>query len=268
MAENIFDVSDSLVLVSGGSRGIGEAIARGFAERDANVVITGRDEESLAEAARRVQAGKGFVEYVVCDVAQEASIDTCVRTVVEKHARIDTLVNCAGVNIRQPATDFRADDYDFLFDVNLRGAFLLSQRVGKQMIAQTHGSQINIDSLSSDAPLNQIVPYAMSKSGMSAMTRGLALEWGRHGVRVNSLAPGFTHTELTSKLWSNPNLKAWGRVITPLQRMAVPEDMVGTAIFLAAPASAFITGQIIRVDGGASAGVHWPIADDFQVSDS
>ena len=268
MVGNIFDVSDSVVLVSGGSRGIGEAIALGFSERDAKVIVTGRDEATLAETVKRVDGGKGSVESMVCDIAEEDSINSCVDKIIEKHGEIDTLVNCAGVNIRQPATDYTAEDYDFIFDINLRGTFLLSQKVGKQMIAQGGGSQINIDSLSTNAPLNQVVPYSMSKSGMSAMTRGLASEWGPHGVRVNSLAPGFILTDLTKKLWSDPNMKAWGKVFTPLQRMGVPEDMIGTAIFLASRASAFITGQIIRVDGGASAGVHWPIANDFQVSES
>jgi len=268
MVENIFDVSNSLVLVSGGSRGIGEAIALGFCERDANVIVTGRDATTLADTVKRLDVGQGSVEGLVCDIAEEDSIEACVGRIIGKHGRIDTLVNCAGVNIRQPVTEFTATDYDFIFDINLRGTFLLSQQVGKQMIAQGSGSQINIDSLSSNAPVDQVVPYSMSKWGMSAMTRGLASEWGPHGVRVNSLAPGFTLTDLTQKLWSDPNMKAWGKVITPLQRMGVPDDMVGTAIFLASKASAFITGQVIRVDGGASAGVHWPIANDFQVSES
>jgi len=266
MVENIFDVSDSIVLVSGGSRGIGAAIAHAFAERDANVIITGRQADTLAEAAKQLNVGQGTVEGVVCDIADAASIDACVDGIIEKHGRIDTLINCAGVNIRKPATEFSAEDYDFIFDINLRGSFLMSTRVAKQMIAQESGSQINIDSLSTHAPLNQIVPYAMSKSGMSAMSRGFATEWGPKGVRVNSLAPGFILTDLTEKLWSNPNMKAWGKVITPLERMGKPGDLVGTAIFLASSASAFITGQVIRVDGGASAGVHWPIADDYQVS--
>lgn len=266
MVENIFDVSGRVVLVSGGSRGIGAAIAHAFAERDAKVIITGREASTLAAAAKQLDVGAGSVEGIVCDIADTDSIDACVDQVIEKYGRIDTLVNCAGVNIRKPATEFTAEDYDFIFNINLRGTFLISTRVAKQMITQGSGSQINIDSLSSYAPLTQIVPYAMSKSAMSSMSRGFATEWGSDGVRVNSLAPGFILTELTEKLWSNPNMKAWGKVITPLERMGKPDDLIGTAIFLASNASAYITGQVIRVDGGASAGVHWPIADDYQVS--
>ncbi|MFT7594953.1 MAG: gluconate 5-dehydrogenase [Paracoccaceae bacterium] len=105
----------------------------------------------------------------------------------------------------------------------------------------------------------------MSKSGLSSMTHALALEWGNHGVRVNGLAPGFILTDLTEKLWSDPNLQAWNQTITPLGRMGAVDDLVGTAIFLASPAAGFLTGQVIRVDGGASAGINWPINGDFQV---
>ncbi len=268
MAENIFDVSGTVVLLSGASRGIGESLALGFSERDANIIITGRDAASLADAVKRLDVGKGTVDGIVCDIADETSIEACVDQVVKTHGRIDTLVNCAGVNVRKPATDYTAEEYDFIFNINLRGTFLLSQKVGKQMIKQGSGNQINVDSLSTYAPIHQVLPYSMSKSGMSAMTRGLASEWGPHGVRVNAIAPGFILTDLTKKLWSDPNMKAWGKVITPLQRMGSPEDMVGTVLFLASSASAFLTGQIIRVDGGASAGVHWPIADDYQITET
>lgn len=266
MAENIFDVSDSVVLLSGASRGIGEALAAGFAERDANIIITGREQATLDQAVARLNVGKGSVEGIVCDVAEETSIHECVAGVVETYGRIDTLINCAGVNIRKPAVEFTGEDYDFIFNINLRGAYLMSVCVGKQMIAQGSGSQINIDSLSSNKAITQIVPYSMSKSAMSSMTEGLAAEWGPNGVRVNSLAPGFIQTDLTEKLWSDPNMKSWGKAVTPLQRMGVPADLVGTALFLASSASAYVTGQVIRVDGGTSSSVHWPIAGDYQVT--
>ena len=128
MTKNIFDVSDTVVLVSGASRGIGEIIALGFSERDANIIITGRNSETLAEAAKRINVGKGTVEGIVCDVTDEASIEACVDQVVEKYGRINTLVNCAGVNIRKPATEFSGEDYDFIFDINMRGAFLMSKK--------------------------------------------------------------------------------------------------------------------------------------------
>lgn len=267
MTDSLFDVAGQVVLVSGASRGIGEAIAMGFAARHAHVVVTGREADTVGAAAERLRVGDGTVEGLVCDIADETAINACVDDVIDRHGRIDTLVNCAGVNRRMPVEDYTAEDFDFIFNINLRGTFLMSQRVGKQMIAQKGGAQINVDSLSTNAPIHKVVPYSMSKSGMSAMTRGLAAEWGPHGVRVNALAPGFTVTDLTQQMWSDPNMRSWADVVTPAKRLATPEDMVGTALFLASKASDYITGQIIRVDGGASAALRWPITGEFTVTE-
>jgi NAD(P)-dependent dehydrogenase (short-subunit alcohol dehydrogenase family) len=196
---------------------------------------------------------------VACDVSDEQQILTTVQTAISRLGHIDTLVNVAGVNRRKRAETVTADDYDFILDTNLRGAFLMSREVGKHMIERKSGAQINIESLNTWMPLKGVLPYAMSKFGMQGMTRGLALEWGRHGVRVNSLAPGFILTDLTRKLWSDPEMQAWNQANAPLGRLGEPEDMVGTVIFLASKASAFTTGQTLYVDGGFSAGWSWPI---------
>lgn len=258
MSDPLFSVRDQVVLVSGGSRGIGKAIAAGFAGRGARVVVTGRDIESLTAVAAEL-AGEVPAVPIACDVANAAEITRCVQQVVDQFGRIDTLINVAGVNRRKPATDVSEDDYDFILDINLKGAFLMSQAVGRQMIEQGGGSQINIASLNSDRPLVNVLPYAMSKAGMGHMTRGLAAEWGPRGVRVNALAPGFILTDLTKQLWSDETMQAWGKTNTPQRRLGRPEDMVGTAIFLASPAAAFMTGQILYVDGGFTAGWNWPI---------
>ena len=179
---------------------------------------------------------------------------------LSRAGRIDTLLNVAGVNRRKRLETVTLDDYDFIVDINLRGAFVIALGVGKQMIAQgTGGAIINIDSLNTRGPLKGVAPYAISKAGLQMMTRSMALEWGAHGIRVNSLAPGFILTDLTQQLWSDPTMKSWGEANTPMQRLGVPGDLVGTAIFLASPASAFVTGQVIYVDGGFTAGVSWPI---------
>ena len=258
MADQLFSVANQVVLVSGGSRGIGLAIAQGFAQRDAQVIITGRQTESLERAVAE-SAGDRPITPLVCDVADPHAIEQTVEQAVSRHGRIDTLVNVAGVNRRKPAIECTEDDYDFILDINLKGAFLLSQAVGRLMIEQRSGSQINIASLNTDRPLKNVLPSAMSKSAMGHMTRGLAMEWGPHGVRVNALAPGFILTDLTRKLWSDENMQAWGLENTPQRRLGQPEDMVGTAIFLASPASAFMTGQVLYVDGGFNTGWEWPI---------
>lgn len=260
MEDELFSVSDQVVLVSGGSRGIGRAIAEGFARRGSKVIITGREPDKLAETAREISAGPHAVLPLPCDVSNADSIASLVGAVIERQACVDTLINVAGVNRRMRAEDFSAEDYDFILDINLKGAFLLSQAVGRAMLARGQGCQINISSLNNDRPLTHVAPYAMSKAGLGHMTRALACEWGPRGVRVNALAPGFILTDLTEKLWARADMQAWGLANTPLRRLGKPADMVGTAIFLASPAAAFLTGQIIYVDGGFGCGYAWPIA--------
>lgn len=259
MSQDLFSVKDRVTLVSGGSRGIGGAIARGFAENGARVIITGRDAETLRASAEAMSTPDNRVAFEVCDVASASAIREVVAKVREDHGRIDTLVNVAGVNRRKNVEEVTEDDYDFILDINLKGAFLMAQEVGKVMIAQQSGSQIQIGSLNNYAPLTGVAPYAMSKGGLLSMTRSLALEWGKHGIRVNNLAPGFILTDLTRKLWSDPTMQDWAKTNTPLGRLGEVEDLVGTAIFLASDAAAFLTGQTIFVDGGMSAGIHWPI---------
>ncbi len=248
-------------MCQGGAGGIGQAIAQGFAERDARVIITGRDQEACGAVAAGMSHGAHAVVGLACDVRLSSQIDALVERVLELEGRIDVLVNVAGVNRRKPALEMSGEDYDFILDTNLKGAFLLSQAVGRSMVERGSGCQINVASLNTDRPLTHVAPYALSKAGMGAMTRALAMEWGPSGVRVNGLAPGFILTDLTKKLWSDPAMQAWGKANTPQGRLGVPQDMVGTALFLASPASAFMTGQTLFVDGGFSAGWAWPIPE-------
>jgi NAD(P)-dependent dehydrogenase (short-subunit alcohol dehydrogenase family) len=262
MNNDLFSVAGQVVLVSGGSRGIGRAIAEGFAQRGASVIISGRDEAVLEATAREIAPPGKTVHAMVCDVADPAAIKRLTADVIKKFERVDTLINVAGVNRRMPAEQLTEADYDFVVDINLKGAFLLSLEVGKHMLARSKGNQINIASLNNDRPVLGVVPYAISKAGMGHMTRALAMEWGPRGVRVNAIAPGFILTDLTKKLWSQPHMQQWGHDNTPLRRLGQPHDMVGTALFLASEASAFMTGQILFVDGGFSCGLMWPI--DFE----
>ncbi|HZZ79097.1 MAG TPA: SDR family oxidoreductase [Gemmataceae bacterium] len=257
MNDALFSVKDQVVLVSGASRGIGRAIAEGFAQRGARVIVTGREAATLEKTAADMNATP-----IVCDIADGKAIDKLVKTALDKFGHIDTLLNVAGVNRRMLAEKLTEADYDFILDINLKGPFLLSQAVGKAMLARGKGNQINITSLNNDRPLKGVAPYAMSKAALEHMTRSLAMEWGPRGIRVNAIAPGFVLTDLTKKLWSQPKMQEWGKTNTPLLRLGQPKDMVGAAIFLASEASAWMTGQTIYVDGGFSAGLVWPI--DFE----
>jgi NAD(P)-dependent dehydrogenase (short-subunit alcohol dehydrogenase family) len=261
MPEDLFRVSGQVVLISGGSRGIGRALAEGFAQRGARVIITGRDQTTLDQTAATLSAAGTNVQSLVCDVTQPAAIDRLVTRVMRDCNRIDTLINSAGVNRRKAAATVTEEDYDYVLDINLKGAFLLSQAVGRQMIQQRGGSQINIASLATERPLKHVGPYAMSKAGLGQMTKSLAMEWGPYAVRVNAIAPGFIVTDLTRKLWADQQMQSWVKANTPQGRLGQPEDLVGTALFLASPAAAFLTGQILYVDGGFSAGWAWPIPE-------
>jgi gluconate 5-dehydrogenase len=260
MPDDLFSVSGQVVLVSGGSRGIGRAVAEGFAQRGARVIITGRNQATLEQTATAITAGTN-VQSLVCDVAQPAAIELLVARVMRDYGRIDALVNSAGVNRRKPVATVTEEDYNYILDINLKGAFLLSQAVGRHMIQQHSGSQINIASLATDRPLKHAAPYAMSKAGLAQMTRSLAMEWGPQGVRVNAIAPGFIVTDLTRKMWTDERMQAWAKANTPQRRLGQPQDLVGVALFLASPAAAFLTGQILYVDGGFSAGWAWPIPE-------
>lgn len=266
MSDALFDVSKQIVLISGGTRGIGRGLAEGFCERGATVIVTGRDDATSQTAAADIAAAAaancGRPTTCVglgCDVGDSARIQPLVDRVLGKFGRIDTLINVAGVNRRKPAETLTEDDFDFILDVNFKGAFLLSQAVGRHMLERGAGNQINIASLNNHDPLPWVMPYAASKAALGHMTRVLAMEWGPRGVRVNAIAPGFILTDLTQKLWSHPVMEAWGKKNTPLGRMGRPRDMIGAAVFLASEAAAFMTGQVIFVDGGFSSGTRWPI---------
>lgn len=255
----LFSVKDQVVLVSGGSRGIGRALAEGFAERDARVIVAGREQATLEQTAKEISVGAHPVRALVCNVSKVDDVKALVERTLSDCGHIDTLLNVAGVNKRMKVESYSAEEFDWIMNINLRGAFLVAQLVGRHMISRRSGNIISIDSLNTYAPLKGVTPYAMSKAGISLMTRGMATEWGPHGVRVNAIAPGFFPTDLSRKLWQQEKMRTWGESNTPLGQLGEVRDLVGSAIFLASPAGRFVTGQILRVDGGFSAGISWPI---------
>jgi NAD(P)-dependent dehydrogenase (short-subunit alcohol dehydrogenase family) len=261
--DELFQVAGQVVLVSGGTRGIGRALAEGFALRDAKVWITGRQSEAAESAAAGIKTSRYPVRGLGCDVEDGDQIRSAVKTVVSTDGTIDTLLNVAGVNRRQRVETYTDADYDFIVNTNQRGSFLMAQAVGREMLAAKRGgSIINVGSLNTHGPLKAVVPYAMSKNAVVGMTKGLAVEWGPVGIRVNCLDPGFILTDLTQKLWSDPTMQEWGQRNTPLGRLGKPDDLIGAAIFLASPAAKFVTGQQLFVDGGFTAGYAWPIPLD------
>lgn len=259
MRFQLFDLTGKVAFVSGGSRGIGLAMAEGLAAAGATVVLAARDEANLARAAEAIRAQGGQAGYRVLDVADMAAIPTVVDSVAAEYGHIDILVNAAGVNRRVPVTEVPESDYDWIMNINLKGAYFLGQAVGRHMVAQRSGKIINITSLTSHMGLPQTSVYGATKAALLSLTRTMAAEWGKYGIQSNAITPGFIYTDLTKKVWDRPDMQAWLAETAPLQRTGTVADCVGAAVFLAAPASDYVTGQVIVVDGGVISTVQWPL---------
>jgi len=249
----MFDLTGRIAIVTGGNSGIGYAIAEGLARFGARVIIANRNEQAGVDAANRIAAQGYLAEAVQADVSVASSVAHLVDTALQRWQRIDILVNSAAVIIRKPVEDFTEDEWDRIMDTNLRGAFLCCRDVGRHMIAQRKGKIINISSNVSQVVQELRSVYCVSKAGLSHLTRALALEWAPYGVNVNAIGPGPTLTELNKQFFAeNPrDLKAREDSI-PMGRIGLPADHVGVAIYLASPASDYMTGQTLIVDGGSN----------------
>jgi len=254
-----FRLDGRIAVITGGSRGIGLAIAVAFAQAGAHVIIAARDEQALQAAADQIKAENGSAQAMQLDVADLAACGSIVDAVVSEHGKLDILVNNAGINARDLAVDVKVENFDRVLGVNLRGAFFLSQAAGRVMVPAKRGKVINIVSATSFIGLSKVSTYGISKGGLLQMTRALATEWARDNVQVNAIAPGFILTNLNRKLWENEQLLGWVLGNTPAGRLGKPEDVVGAAVFFASSASDFVTGQVIGVDGGFLAGGPWPL---------
>jgi gluconate 5-dehydrogenase len=252
--ENLFDLSGRAAIVTGTSRGLGQYFGRALARAGADLVITSRDKSRLIPFKEEVEALGRKALPVQLDVLNQQDIEDMVGAAIAEYGKIDILVNNAGLNIRHPATEFAWADWDTVLNTNLKGAFFVAQAVGKTMIERQYGRIINIGSCTCVFGMEGIGPYCASRGGILQLSRSLAAEWGRHGVTVNVLAPGWFKTAQNKALYDN---KPWVEYITdriPLGRPGQPNDLDGTVIFLASDASAYVTGQILLVDGGFTTG--------------
>jgi len=252
--ENLFDLSGKVAVVTGTSRGLGQYFGRALAQAGADLVITSRDKSRLVEFKEEIEGMGRRALPVKLDVLSESDIEGMVRTAINEYGKIDILVNNAGLNIRHPAVEFTWKEWDTVLDTNLKGAFFVAQAVGKEMMKRQYGRIINIGSCTCVFGMEGIGPYCASRGGILQMSRSLAAEWGRYGITVNVLAPGWFKTAQNKMLYENAKWVEYivGRI--PLGRPGQPSDLDGTVVFLASDASAYITGQILLVDGGFTTG--------------
>ncbi|MHC4167056.1 MAG: glucose 1-dehydrogenase [Planctomycetota bacterium] len=252
MESKLFDLSARTALVTGGSRGIGLAIAKGLAEHGADVAIVARTKEQLEAAAGEIQTQTGRkVWSFAFDLGDSASIEDLFESVVARTGGVDILVNCAGTTIRGQAEEVDLMTWNEVIEANLTSAFMMSQAFCRhRREADRAGKIINIGSLTCHSARPTTAAYASSKGGLLMLTKTLAVEWARYNINVNAIGPGYIATELTEPLWTDEEFDRWVLSKTPLARWGQPDDLVGTAVLLASKAGEFITGQIIYVDGG------------------
>lgn len=249
-------IEGKVVIVTGGGRGLGLSISRGFAAAGARVAIVGRSQETLERAVQEISTagGAAAASSFVADISDEASVTAMCAAVLKSHGRIDILVNNAGINPwYKAAEDTSLDEWHQIIDVNLTGVFLACREAGRVMLKAGSGAIINISSVAGRVGLAKTTAYAAAKGGVELLTRQLALDWARRGVRVNAVAPGYFETDLTEGLRNHPVLGT--RVIerTPIGRFGHPDEIVGACLFLASPAAAYVTGHSLAVDGGWTA---------------
>jgi gluconate 5-dehydrogenase len=252
MESELFNLAGKTALVTGGSRGIGLAVAKGLAEHGAEVALIARSKEQLETTARQIQTDTGKkVSTYPFDMGKIKEIEPLFEDITAETNGIDILVNCAGTTIRGPSEDVELETWNHVIEVNLTATFLISQAFCRNRLkAEKGGRIINIGSLTCHGGRPTTAAYASSKGGLLSLTRTLAVEWAKYNINVNAIGPGYIATELTEPLWTNDEFNKWVLAKTPLGRWGKPEDLAGTAVMLASKAGDFITGQIINVDGG------------------
>ncbi|MBE7732032.1 glucose 1-dehydrogenase [Devosia sp. CC-YST696] len=250
-----FDLTGRLALVTGSSRGLGFAMAKALAEAGAAIVLNGRDSAALGNAAADLAEQGHAVRAVAFDVTSRDSINDAIAHIEDEIGPIDILVNNAGMQFRSALEAFPPEKFDQIVSTNLTSVFNVSQPVARQMIARGRGKIINICSLLAELSRPSIAPYAATKGAVANLTRGMAVDWARHGLNVNGIAPGYFATEMNEALLRDEKFNAWIASRTPMGRWGAPEELGGAAIFLASDASRFVNGHILYVDGAFTATV-------------
>jgi NAD(P)-dependent dehydrogenase (short-subunit alcohol dehydrogenase family) len=248
----LFDIAGKVAVVTGASAGLGVEMARGLSEAGAHVVLAARREDRLTALAKELEAAGGEVAVSACDVTEETDIDALVSTTLARFGRVDILVNNAGITEIQRAEVEPRATWDRVLAVNLTGAFLCAQKFGRTMLEGEGGSIVNVASVLGLVGAGQIpqASYAASKGGLVNLTRELAAQWARNGIRVNAIAPAWFESEMTDDMFGDERSEKWIRTRTPMGREGQARELVGPLLFLASEASSYVTGQTLAVDGG------------------
>jgi NAD(P)-dependent dehydrogenase (short-subunit alcohol dehydrogenase family) len=254
MSQDIFDLTGKAAIVTGASRGLGQYFGRALAQAGADLVVTSRNVESLSEFKKEIESLGRRVLPLSLDVRGYDSIQQMVKKAYRHYGQIDILVNNAGCNVRKPSTEVTWDDWNLVLNTNLRGTFFVAQAVAKKMIPRKFGRIINIGSVTSVFGYASLAPYCASRGGVKQLTMSLADDWGKVGITVNCLAPGWFKTEQTRILYEDQDWVDYLVDRIPLKRPGTPHDLDGAIVFLASDASEYVTGQTLLIDGGITTG--------------
>jgi NAD(P)-dependent dehydrogenase (short-subunit alcohol dehydrogenase family) len=254
MTNGLFDLSGQIAIVTGASRGLGQHFARALAKSGADLVLTSRNREDLSQFVAEIEGLGRKAVPLELDVRDQESIERMAAAAQSVFGQIHILVNNAGCNVRKPALEVTWDDWNLVLDTNLRGSFFVAQQIARRMVPYGYGRIINIGSVTSVFGYAGLAPYGASRGGVRQLTMSLADDWGKYGITVNCLAPGWFRTEQNKVLYGS---KEWVDYLIdriPLKRPGQPHDLDGAVVFLASEASRYVTGQTLLVDGGISTG--------------
>ena len=250
MTNPLFDLTGRTALVTGSSRGLGRAIAQGLAEAGAAVILNGVDAGRLETAAAEMRAAGHEVAEAGFDVTDEAAVVDAFARFDADGRTVDILVNNAGIQLRKPMVELSVAEWQRVIDTNLTSAFVVGREAARRMIGRGRGKIVNIGSLTSELARATVSPYTVAKGGIKMLTKAMAAEWGEHGIQANAIGPGYMITDMNQALIDDPKFDAWVKGRTPARRWGRPDELAGTAVFLASAASDYVNGQIIYVDGG------------------
>ncbi len=247
----LFNLKGKTALVTGSSRGLGFAFAQALAEHGAAVILNGTQSARLDESVRQLTERGLQADGLAFDVADELAVDAAFGQLDVQGREVEILINNAGIQLRKPLTELQLDEWHRVVDTNLTSAFLVGRAAAKRMIARGRGGKIiNISSLTSECARATVAPYTVSKGGVKMLTRAMTAEWATHNIQINAIGPGYMATDMNEALLNNPQFDGWVKSRTPAGRWGLPQELAGTAVFLASKASDYVNGQIIYVDGG------------------